>query len=167
MKNRMREPVKEEQGIHKKWYEEAKKMTLKDLPKFIEKLDEMYEHDYGTVCHSIAAAALATANAMNRGKGSRGGITGFQSGAVMWQFITGWGLYEKDAPLHIIDYNDMLYPQSVGKFTEISADTWEHLQKEAKTRLKEDKDKSAHPNVRAHWQLIIDGVVPFGYKIEK
>ena len=35
--------------------------------------------DYGTVCHAIALSAVA--------RTAQGGITGFQAGAVMWEFI--------------------------------------------------------------------------------
>ena len=63
----------------------------------------------------------------------------------------------------MIDYDDMLYPQYDDKFDKtINTHTFNTLQNEAK-KLLED---TAHPVVKAHWQSIVDGVVPFGYKIK-
>lgn len=59
----------------------------------------------------------------------------------------------------------MLYPQCGHKFEKtISKDTWEQLQNVAKKRL-EEKNKHAHPNVIAHWESIVKGVVPFGFTV--
>ena len=45
----------------------------------------------------------------------------------------------------------------------ITAETYERILSEAELRLKDSPD--AHEKVKAHWQSIVDGVVPFGYKV--
>jgi hypothetical protein len=57
----------------------------------------------------------------------------------------------------------MLYPQYDYKFEKtISTDTWHALQEEAKKNLVE---RDPHPNVKAHWESIVEGKIPFGYVI--
>lgn len=81
----------------------------------------------------------------------------------MWGFITGWDSSKKDKPLRLQDYSNMLFPQYADSFTEISKETWEWLQGQAQKNIDEGRD--VHPNVAAHWQSIVNGVVPFGYKV--
>lgn len=159
----MLEPITEEMGIHKAWYEEASRMKMADLPAFLEKLTKNYEHDYGTICHAIGSAAVAAAWAVEREP--CGGITGFQAGAVMWEFIQNWCSQYKDKPLKLLNYEDMLYPQYADRFDKlISASTHDYLMKEAAKKL-EDADH-AHPNVVAHWRALAAGAVPFGHRIK-
>lgn len=133
-------------------------MTLAQLPAFIERLMNGYRHDYGTVCHAVAACALAAAHAANRTEG--GGITGFQAGAIMWEFIRHWrGL---DGPTTLQEWGDALYPQNADRFNSINRDTLEWLQAEARKRLEEP---GAHPNVQKHWEALAAGGGPFGLKV--
>lgn len=157
----MKEPITEESGIHKAWYEEAKRMTVNELPEFLRKLTEDYGHDYGTVCHACAAAAVAAAHAINNSP--IGGITGFQGGAVMWEFMRHWNHVE--GPARLLDYNDLLYPQMEHKFRCISHDTWAEVRKRAQAHL-DKKPDHVHPEVAKHWQSIAAGSVPFGLQIE-
>lgn len=157
----MAEAITEEQGIHKAWYDEAKAMTAEKFPEFFRKLTEDFDHDYGTICHAIAAAAVGVANAVNRSPA--GGITGFQVGAVMWEFIRVWqGI---DGPVRLVQYDDLLFPQMAHKFTAISAETWKHIQDKARENLR-GSNEFAHPDVIAHWKSIAAGQVPFGLTIE-
>lgn len=153
--------ITERMGYHHKWYLDAEKMTMEELPEFLRHLVEDYEHDYGTICHALAAGSLATTHAMN--KTEQGGITGFQSGAIMWEFIRHWGI-GINGPMQLIRYENMLYPQYWEYFTTISESTWKWLQREAKRKLKESPD--AHPDIKAHWEKIVNGKVPFGYVIK-
>lgn len=158
--------ITEKMGIHKEWYKEAKTTTIKTLPKFIKKLSG-YHHDYGTICHAIAAASLAAGHAIDHSK--HGGITGFQASCVMWEYIQKW-MQMENKPLRLVEYENMLYPQYRYRFCTISKETWAWLQKEAKEKLKhnskQDKQVKAHSDVVAYWQSIVDGQVPFGYTIE-
>jgi hypothetical protein len=132
--------ITEKMNIHKDCYKEASEITMEKLPEFLRKLTEDYSHDYGTICHALAAGAIATAWAMN--KTPTGGITGFQAGAVMWEFIRNWNYSSNKTGLKIVDYDNMLYPQYNYKFNKtISSDTWKSLQKEAAEQIqKADTD---------------------------
>ena len=161
---RERKTIREEDGAQKEWYTRARKMTMADLSEFIRELTEDYAHDYGTICHAVAAAGLAAMWAIEHS--DVGGITGFQSGAVQWQIIREWDANGSgDNPLRLLDLGDMLYPQYGHKFHSITLDTWEWLQKRAKELLA-DRDALPADNVSKHWQRIAAGVVPFGYAVE-
>ena len=93
------------------------------------------------------------------------GITGFQAGFVMWDFIKDWSFRGNKCGLKIVNYDDMLYPQYNHKFQKtISKDTFEALQKAAENNLKKHQYSSSA--VINHWESIVDGNVPFGYIIE-
>lgn len=148
-------------SLRNKWMARARKMTVAELPAFIQELID-FEHDYGTICRAIAAAAVGAAYAVE--SSPKGGITGFQSGCVMWDMITGWDATLEGRPLKLIDYNNMLYPQYADNFSQtISKDTWTYLQKKAKENL--ITEGHAHQNVIAHWRKIASGIVPFGFKV--
>lgn len=155
-------PITEQSGIQNEWYATAKTMTIADLPEFIRHLTEDYIHDYGTICHAIAAASLATAHAIDRSEA--GGISGFQSGAIMWQFIIRWT--SNNNPLRLTDYGDMLYPQYREKFTSITPETWAWLQDRARDNLTQRSYNAVDPVVK-HWKQIADGVIPFGFHIRE
>ena len=157
--------ITEKMHPEKEWFEDAKKQVLETLPAFMNHVLNDYCHDYGTIVHAISACALAATNAAN--KSEHGGITGYQAAFVMWDFIRQWMYSSNKCGLRIIDYDNMLYPQYEYKFSnkEIPQSIWESLQKQAEELLKTEKD-NAHEKVIEHWQSIIDGNVPFGYKVK-
>jgi hypothetical protein len=160
----MKQAINEEMHLETKWFAEAKKLTPETLMGFINHVMNDYVHDYGTVCHAVAACAIAAAWAANEAPGSGGGITGFQAGFVMWDFIQQWGFPSNKCGLKIVDYDNMLYPQYETKFAKtLSKDTWEQLKKEAAINLKDCEH--CHPDVINHWKKIVGGDVPFGYTV--
>lgn len=158
-----KQAITEEMKVHEEWFNEAREMTMDKLPEFLRHLMEDYGHDYGTICHALTAGAIATAWAMDRAP--QGGITGFQAGFIMWGFIRHWSYESNKCGMKIVDYDNMLYPQYEHKFEKtISESVWKILQDEAKKKL--DKvDKYTHEAVVQHWRSIVDGKVPFGYKV--
>lgn len=156
------EPIKPtEQELRVLWREEADSQTLESLPGFLKKLSE-YPHDYGTICVALGAGALGTCRAMDQAPS--GGITGFQAGAVFWEFYRGW-ISCDDGPAKLVKYNDLLYPQYESEFEKtISEDTWKWLKEKAQENL--ENNNHAHPDVVAHWQSIVDGVIPFGFRVK-
>ena len=136
-------------------------VTLDTLPAFMaDALNR--EHDYGTICVALGACAVAAAKAADRSP--NGGITGFQAGAVFWEFVKGWGVFGK-GPKRMVTYADMLYPQYADKFQKtISAETWAWLRENADKKLAEGPD-GMHPAVYAHMESIVAGTVPFGYTV--
>lgn len=158
------DPITEEMHLEKEWFEQAEKQTVDTLPAFIKHVMNDYGHDYGTVCHAIAACALAAVEAAN--KLPTGGITGFQAGFVMWDFVRKLNYPINKCGLRIIDYDDFLYPQYQHKHDKvISQATWDTIQRQAHKKLKTAHD--VNPYVKAHWQSIVDGNVPFGYSVKE
>ena len=158
------EKITEKDKKEIEWYEDAKKQTFETLPGFIYNLMNHYEHDYGTICKAMTAAMLGAAYAVNND--DQGGITGFQAGAVMWEFVKEWSYPHNSCGLKILDYDDMLYPQNDNRFDKtISNNTFKALQELAKKSLSEMEEGYVHPAVSNHWKNIIDGIVPFGYKV--
>lgn len=152
------------EGMHpeKEWFEEASNMTLDKLPDFIKRMTNSYNHDYGTAVHAVSACALAAAWAACGEKDT--GLSGFQAGFVMWDFIKNWTKVGNKCGLRLIDYDEMLYPQYEAKMDKtISKASWEALQAEAKKNL--ETADHFHPKVADHWKSIVEGNVPFGYKV--
>lgn len=136
------EQIEEKDGIHKQWYEDAKKITLEELPGFLSRLLNDYGHDYGTICHALASGAIATMWAMN--KSNQGGITGFQAGAIMWEFIRNWNHSRNKCGLRLIDYDNFLYPQYYEENQKMmSPQVWENIQKEAAKNISEADEEYA------------------------
>lgn len=155
--------ITEDMNLQKEWYERAKSMTPDKFSDFFRELTEDYEHDYGTVCHAMAAIGLAGMYAFNNSEASKGGITGFQAGCVMWQVILHMNYESNKCGLKLLDMDELLYPQYEYKFKAISSDTWDAVYKEAAKKLSETDE--AHPAVIAHWRRIVNGNVPFGLEI--
>lgn len=138
--------------------------TFEDLTTFLKDVEEHYNCGYGEAPRAMAQAALAVAGYLAR----KFGITGFQAGFVMWDFIRDWNYRNNKTALRIVNYDDMLYPQYEDKFEKvITPDTWESIQKAAKENLETDYGYTVHPDVRAHWESIAAGKVPFGYTVKE
>jgi len=146
--------------LREAWFREAKNQTLETLPAFMKAVLEK-ANDYGTAARAVAACALAAAWAADH----KVGLTGFQAGCVMWDFITGWMSWD-GKPLRLIDYSELLYPQYESKFEKtIPKKTAEKLVDEADKLLKKS-DYPAAPEVVAHWKRIASGKLPFGFRVE-
>ena len=155
--------VTEDDHPEKEWFEQARKMTIAELPAFIEKMIHGYNHDYGTMVHAVSACAIAAAWATCGDESV--GLTGFQAGFVMWDFIKNWTVTDNKTGLKLVNYDDMLYPQYEHKFSKtINKYTWEKLQEEAKNNLKNSPE--ACWEVQQHWKSIVYGKVPFGYEVK-
>ena len=156
--------ITEEMGVHKEWLPKAKEQTLESLPGFIRHLVEDYEHDYGTIVHAMTAGMVAAQSAIN--KTDQGGITGFQASCIGWSMIREYMGIEGTSGARIINYDDLLYPHKENVFREISQECWDSLQAQAKEMLGMEKEVVPHPDVKAHWQSIVDGKIPFGMRLE-
>lgn len=160
--------ITEEMHLEKEWFEQAREQKLETLPEFMNHILNDYCHSYGTICHAISACALAAAWAANNS--NQGGITGFQAGCVMWDFIRQWSYSSNKCGLAIINYDKMLYPQYENRFCKktISPYTWASLQKRARELLEEtNAGELAADRVIEHWQNIVNGIVPFEYTVEE
>lgn len=152
-------------------YSKARNQTPETFPEFMKTLIERYAYDYGTITHALAIAAIGAASAMD--SSDVGGITGFQASFVTWNFVRYWLFKNNKCGLRLMDYDDMLYPQYRYKFDRvIDQSTWDHIQDEARKAIEQDDALSdvggvrAHPDVRQHWENIVNGKVPFGFHVK-
>lgn len=145
------------------WMDRARNVKFETLSDFLKEVHDDIPLSYGNICHKIAIAAMAASYAFEHS--DQGGITVFQSGAVMWDFVCAWTTdYD---PQKFIHYKDMLYPQMDYKFTTISKETFAWLQAEAKRSLADNNSGfGMHPDVVKHQKEIIDGKIPFGYTLK-
>ncbi len=150
-----------EQELRSEWQQEAKQQTLETLPAFLTKL-AAHEHDYGSICVAIGAAAVAAAWAIE--KSPSGGITGFQAGAVFWEFTKGWGSPGGEF-LRMQAMENLCYPQYDYKWNTISDDQWRGVQEFAMKKL-ETGSEHMHPDVRARLESIVAGHLPCGFTIK-
>lgn len=128
--------ISEDMKIHEEWYKQSNDVTVETLPGFIKHLTEDYQHDYGTICHAMVAGALAAIRAID--KAPTGGITGFQAGCIMWEFVRHWNYQGNKCGLKILDYDNLLYPQHEDKFVKtMTPSVWENVQREAKEQIKD------------------------------
>jgi hypothetical protein len=157
--------TEDDKDIIEKWYVTARSEYMRnhfELTEFLKVLMTNYNHDYGTVIHAMTAGAIAAIHVMNSDE-FQGGITGFQASCMMWEFMKRFNYL--DGPMRLLRFEHMLYPQYEYNFDKtISKETWEWLQNEAKERI---LSCDAADKVYDHWQTIIDGKVPFGYKIKE
>lgn len=160
--------ITEEQGIHKEWMARAKKIqNSQELKDFIDELNKKYSHDYGTICHFIAAAAVGAANAVQHGP--QGGITGFQAGCIMWSIIDGWGVWGS-GPKQVIEWENLLYPQYDYKMPRsVTRRTFDHLQKKAKEGLNREQDRKGTMSAKVleRWTLVAEGRLPPGMEVRE
>lgn len=165
MKIQKEQPITEEQKIHEEWYNKAKSQTPDTIGSFIKKLTSEYHHDYGTICHAAAASAIGAVWAVD--KSSQGGITGFQAGVIMWEFLKHWSYDSNKCGLKIVDYDDLLFPQYEFKFNKtLTINHWKALQQEAQKNIDNNSGDFVSPNVIEHWKSIVNGEVPFGFIID-
>jgi hypothetical protein len=135
--------------------------TFEELTAFLKHVEENGNCGYAAAPRAMAQASLAVAYYLC----DKFGITGFQAGCVMWDFVREWMYKSNKTGLKIIDFDDMLYPQYQYKYEKTIPDyVWEAMQKEAASRMAERE--GVHPDVYAHWKSIVDGNVPFGYVVK-
>lgn len=152
-----------EQEFKDKYSPEVKGMTLEKLPDFQARM-LAEELDYGTICYAVAYSGAAAAWAVEHSP--QGGITGFQAGMIGWELLRQWGEPGLGKiSTRLVNYDDLLYPQMADKFTTISKETWQGVQAAATTNLADDDRQYTSSAVIAHWQSIVDGVIPFGLRV--
>ena len=139
-KIRLDESSEEFKALKDEWMKKAKTATIETLPAFLEELTQKYSHDYGTICHAVSMASIAAAWAVAHSP--QGGITGFQAGYIMWQFIKDWNYSSNKTGLRLIDYDNFLYPQYEDKYQKtLSPQIWQGIQQEAQAKMdKADAD---------------------------
>lgn len=148
-----------------KWQADRVK-TPEQLAKFITKLSRR-KHNYASIIHACYTAMLGALRVMDHGP--QGGITGFQAG------LLGWLLTDKflnhpmpGSPMRLIKFSDMLFPQHKKDFAKyITPKQWKWVQQETRKLMRETRRGRVHTKVMEHWQSILSGKVPFGYRVRE
>lgn len=153
--------ISEQDKVHLEWYKRSSKsMTEEEMKKFNDELFNDHHHDYGTICHAVAASTLTHLNNLLY----KESMTGLQSSFVMWEIIQ--RMFNIEVGAMLIKFDDMLYPQYEYKFNSNTIDnnTFKLLQEKAQERM--DESGLMTSRVRHHMQSIVDGKIPFGYELE-
>lgn len=138
--------------------------SFDDLVNFLRYVKDNCNYGYGEAPRAMAQAALAVVWYL----ADEFGITGFQAGVVMWDFIKDWLYNGNECGMRLVDFDNMLYPQYEDNFQKtITSETFKALRKKAKELIKTNDGKYAHPAVIKHWKSIAAGKVPFGYVIKE
>lgn len=123
-----------------------------ELTTYIKSLVER-EHDYGTCVYAMSCASLATFYYIS----SKLGVTGFQASMAELDFLKRSRGMKNGFML--LDYNNLLYPQSLNEEHFPSIDKLMHdnreMLKDAATKLLV-KNPDAHPNVIRHWKKLAE-----------
>ena len=146
----------------KEWEKRAKSIkSPEELAEFAEELLEKAD-SYELCCYATTYMALAGSYLISNTLG----ITNWQASSAMWLFIKNWNFKDNKLGLKLLDYDLLLYPQYKNYFDKtITSKQFKELQKIAEKRL-EDNTIEPHPDVKKHWESIIVGKVPFGFKIK-
>lgn len=146
----------QDQELIETWWKEAERCrSIDDATHFAHRLVEDYRHDYGTICHAVAAAGVAMANAV----GIPAGITGFQAGFIGWMLHKRWQQWG-DEPRRIVDFSHLLYPQYDDQWASISPETETWLVGEAKKLIGENVGQPMSSAVLDRWQMVARGELP-------
>lgn len=133
---------------------------------YISDVTDNYNYGYEISAEAAAQALVATADYIFK----KMGMTGFQASWIALNFYAEIMHPNLKTMLRVINFDDMIYPQCGRRFDKvISSDTWKQIQNYAKSeldKLVECKDEYIHPAVKAHWESIVEGNVPFGYTVE-
>ena len=108
------------------------------------------QHDYGTCVYAMSIAAEASFNYVSHVLG----CTGFQASCADLDFLRRTRLMKYG--FQIINYENLLYPQYKDKFPtreQVLRDNIDQIGKAAEELLSE---RDAHPNVRRHWEDLVD-----------
>lgn len=143
----------------------VKEMTINNLQDYLQRLMNK-GHTYESICETMVSGMMAAFSAMNNDD-HNGGITGFQASWIGLKVMQKINYPSNKVGLRVLDFDKLLFPQYQDHFDKtISKETWEALQQQAKENLVE-RDNYVSGTVKAHWQSIVDGVVPFGFTIKE
>jgi len=123
--------------------------NVKELNKIIAQIVNR-EHDYGTCVYAMSIAATATFYYVSH----KLGVTGAQARCADLNILNRMRRFKHG--FRILNFDDLLYPNSLDKFDQSSGDdiieNAEWLKGEAIKLLKDHPD--SHPNVIAHWKRL-------------
>lgn len=150
--------ITEADGVHKEWYELARKQRLDTVGPFLASLMDDYSHDQQTVVHALTAGAMAAICAMNAH--AEGDIGQQQAHAILGEFIRRWAKIE--GPAKIMSFAGLLHPQNQEQIFSLPAPVVTYLKTIAAKGVAEGKyQDEVH---KAHLEKIAAGEFPWGFK---
>lgn len=123
-------------------------------------------HDYGSIVWACLAAMGKGFQVVNNHPVD-GGITGFQADFLKWAVLKHIFHMRSNSGHILIDYDWLLNPDTEEYFTTIRPSIWKSIVEQAKAKLAahEAGTDLAPVSLRAHWEKIVAGMVPFGLKV--
>ncbi len=148
-----------------KWAEEAYGLSIDELPKFIHELVEKYDHSSISKVNMVNIAVTCILNNFYQEK-----VVPMTEPEVMtskWTLIKMLFPEVGDGPISIIKWNNLLSPSSDPYFHSIPDDVFVDIQESAKLLVErhEAGREVFSDEELEHWKSIIDGQVPYGYRI--
>ena len=143
---------------HENWYALGETIDRAHLGNYAEALRGNVESPEDLV-HATVAVADCAVNAMLRELDIKPELMYLVS-VLVFRKLNDMG----DGFTSVTNYDDMLDPSNKNLFEKhMSLEAFEDLQQKANDLLETAPD--AHPALRKHWELIVQGRVPFGYSI--
>lgn len=148
-----------------KWAETAYGLSIDELPAFIQDLVTNYDHSSISKINMVNIAVTCILNNFYQEK-----VIPMSEPEVMtskWTLIKMLFPEVGDGPISIIKWNSLLSPTAEPYFHSIPADVFVDIQESAKllvTRHEEGRETFSEEEI-THWKSIIDGQVPYGYRI--
>jgi hypothetical protein len=150
--------IKEADGVHEKWYEEARGQTLDTLPVFLKGLMDEYSHDEVTLTHAVTAGAMATISAMDAHP--EGGLTPSQNQLVFGLFLRKWARIE--GPAKVMSWAGLLNPKNEDQMVGVPKDVAHWISGLAKQAL--DNAKFQGQEQKDHLEKLAKGEMPWGFR---
>lgn len=153
--------TQEQAPIFNQWYQLAETIDVDNLSTFIKTL-KATATTQEEILHATVAAIKAATEAVL-------GTVALEEADRM-RYIASILAYRKinnleDGFTSVIDFDNMLNPQSKGLFEKyITEEAFLNLQEKAQALL-DNAQEDTHPALISHWTSIVNGRVPFGYVV--
>jgi len=148
--------MKDIKDMNEKELRETKVEWPKRKEELIEYIDSLVErdHDYGTCVYAMSMAAVAAFYYVSH----KLGVTGFQASCADMDILRRTRSLKNGFML--IDYEKLLYPHYLNNEhfptkESLMEDVGEQLAEAAKKKL-EETNGDVHPNVKQHWENIVN-----------
>lgn len=149
----------------KTWGEKSYQMSIEELPVFIQQVVDTYEHTSISKINLLNISVTCLLNNFYQEKVLP--MTEPEVETSKWTLVKMLFPSLGDGPISMIKWNNLLSPTSEPYFHSIPMDVFKDVQSSAALLVeRHESGRETFPDEEvAHWKSIIDGNVPFGYKI--
>jgi hypothetical protein len=160
-------PTGDERAMLGAWKDTAGEVVnADDLAEFVKYLARGIRQNGDTVPHALHAVMRAAFVAMSYE--ARVPLTQVQTDALGWMLVRDFFIVGPNDPLRLVNYAELLNPECADTFTAIPPTTWERVRENARAMLTHPiLAQFAGEELRAHWQSVAEGNVPFGLRVAK